>query len=482
MRLRFLIGIIISFIIIGIAGFVQAEVIANFVDKINPFEKLELAGYLKNETAFGFQRDNNDGLQKFKNVFDLKGNYKLNDSVEFYTDINYWYDAVYDIDDRYDSIPKKDRSVLVTPEDKYILKELYMDVLTDSVDLRLGKQYVVWGTTDGVRILDLVNPLDLREWTLKEFSDLRIPLWMLKAEGSITKNGGLQLLVIPDYEPNYYSPAGAPFALRSTIIGAEGAASPFVNVRTIDNKPERTLEDSKVGLRWRDVIETGMFSGLEYTLNYLHTYDSAAAYYVSTAPGFPVPIKLTRNAEQIEVWGGSFAKTITKGLAGDFGKGWTLRGEFAYITNGAMNYGTDRNIVSTVDVDQYNYAFGFDKTFLTNWQFSTQFIQMIARATEDFDHSKYTLLFGPTRGPLDKIENMLSLKVSTDFIHERLKPEVLVLYGDDNDWRLAPKISFEVNDNLIVAGGLNIFYGKEQQMNGQFDDQDQIFIETKYSW
>ncbi|HOX55053.1 MAG TPA: DUF1302 family protein, partial [Candidatus Omnitrophota bacterium] len=310
MRLKVLLGLIISFVIIGVAGLARAEVIGNFVDKINPFEKLELAGYLKNETAFGIAKEN-DGWQKFKNVFDLKGNYKLNDSVEFYTDINYWYDSVLEIDDRYDSISKKDKSVLRRPEDKYILKEFYVDVLTDAVDLRAGKQYVVWGTTDGVRILDLVNPLDLREWTLKEFSDLRIPLWMLKAESSITKNGGLQLLVIPDYEPNYYPPAGAPFALRSTVIGAESAASPFVSVRTIDNKPERTLEDSKIGLRWRDVVETGMFSGLEYTLNYLHTYDSAATYYVSTAPGFPVPIKLTRNAEQIEVWGGSFAKSIT---------------------------------------------------------------------------------------------------------------------------------------------------------------------------
>ncbi|MDD2653551.1 MAG: DUF1302 family protein [Candidatus Omnitrophica bacterium] len=481
MRLKVLLGLIISFVIVGVAGLARAEVIGNFVDKINPFEKLELAGYLKNETAFGIAKEN-DGWQKFKNVFDLKGNYKLNDSVEFYTDINYWYDSVLEIDDRYDSISKKDKSVLRRPEDKYILKEFYVDVLTDAVDLRAGKQYVVWGTTDGVRILDLVNPLDLREWTLKEFSDLRIPLWMLKAESSITKNGGLQLLVIPDYEPNYYPPAGAPFALRSTVIGAESAASPFVSVRTIDNKPERTLEDSKIGLRWRDVVETGMFSGLEYTLNYLHTYDSAATYYVSTAPGFPVPIKLTRNAEQIEVWGGSFAKSITKGLVGDFGKGWTLRGEFAYIANGAMNYGTDRNIVSTVDVDQYNYALGFDKTCLTNWQFSTQFIQMIAKSKEDFDDNKYTLLFGPTRGPLDEIENMITLKVSTDFIHERLKPECLILYGDDNDWRLAPKISFEVNDNLIVAAGLNFFFGKETQMNGQFDDSDQVFLETKYSW
>ncbi|MBM3248220.1 MAG: hypothetical protein FJZ10_02200 [Candidatus Omnitrophica bacterium] len=485
MRIRVLIGFIISVIVVGAAGLTQAEVISNFVDKINPFEKLELAGYLKNETAFGFA-DEHDELQKFKNAIDLKGNYKLNDSVEFYTNINFWYDAVYDIEGRFNDLTDKvKKSQLTMPEDKHIIRELYMDVYTDAVDLRLGKQFVVWGTTDGVRILDLVNPLDYREWTLKEFSDLRIPLWMLKAEGGITKNSGLQLLLIPDYEPNYYPPADAPFALRATVIGAQ--ATPGVTVKTIENKPERTVENTKVGLRWRDVIEEGMFSGLEYTLNYLHTYDSAASYYVAVAAPPPV-ITLSRNAEQIEVFGGSFSKTITKGLVGDFGKGWTLRGEFAYISNGAMNYGKDKyndgteDIEGTVDVDQINYAFGFDKTFLTNWQFSTQFIQLISKPKEEFDQSKYTLLFGPTRGPLDKFENLITLKVSTDFIHERLKPEVLVIYGDDNDWRISPKVSFEVNDNLILAGGIHIFEGRPQHLHGQLDDLDQIFIETKYSW
>ena len=67
-------------------------------------------------------------------------------------------------------------------------------------------------------------------------------------------------------------------------------------------------------------------------------------------------------------------------------------------------------------------------------------------------------------------------------MHERVKPELLILYGDDNDWRISPKVSFEVNDNWLLTTGVHIFEGKETQLNGQFDDNDQIFIETKYSW
>ena len=107
---------------------------------------------------------------------------------------------------------------------------------------------------------------------------------------------------------------------------------------------------------------------------------------------------------------------------------------------------------------------------------------MIADTTEEFDTDRYTLLFGPTRGPLDDVETILTVRLATDFAHDRVKPEVLVIYADDNDWRISPKVSFEINDNWTVTTGLQVFEGKEQHLNGQFDENDQAFFEAKYSW
>jgi hypothetical protein len=467
----------------GAASASAAEVIGNFIDKINPFEKLALSGYFKNETSVGL-RGTTKEFMKINDIADLKANYVFNDSIEFFAELKTWYDSAYDAEGRFRDVSHKEKNIkLRMPIKTEWLRECYFDVYTPKLDLRLGKQQVVWGTTDGVRILDMVNPLDYREWTLQPYSESRIPLWMLKAETELAMNSYLQLLLIPDYEPNYYAPAGSPISLRTVVIGAESAANPFVNVTTIDERPERKLENTKIGLRWRNVVEAGLLSGLEYTLNYLHTYDFASSSYTRVTYGFPVQIELTRRAEQVDVLGFSFAKSITKGIIGDFAKGWTVRGEFAYIKNGAMNYGTDREIIGTVDVDQYNYALGFDKNLVDNWAISCQFIQLIADSKDKFrSNDNYTLLSGPTRGPLDKTETMATFKISTSFMYERLKPELLILYGDDNDWRLSPKIEFEANDNLSFAAGFHFFEGKETQLNGQFDDNDQFFLETKYSW
>ena len=39
--------------------------------------------------------------------------------------------------------------------------------------LRIGKQQIVWGETDGMKLLDVVNPQNFREFILEEFDESR---------------------------------------------------------------------------------------------------------------------------------------------------------------------------------------------------------------------------------------------------------------------------------------------------------------------
>lgn len=481
----------------GVSAFEEDRgIVYKFWKKILPFDdRLELGGFVKNETSVHLA-GGLDEFMKLNNVIGLKTNYRITDWLELFTYYRWFWDGVYTVeDDRYRDVSFEDvNRKLRMPEKTRWLRECYLDIYTDRLDIRAGKQQVVWGTADGVRILDMVNPLDYREWTLKEYVETRIPLWMINIEGELLMDGHLQLLLIPDYQPNYYAPAGAPFTLRTVNIGGQAAANwtqAGGTVQTIDDKPGKQLKNTKIGVRWQNII-----GGWDYTLNYLHTYDFASSYYVSSTFAFnpvlgrvmPDRLVLNRKAEQIDIFGGSFSKTLTEGFLANFLKGWTLRGEFAYIKNGAMNYGIDEKIDGTVDVDQYNYCLGFDRNFWTNWLFSYQFIQFIAHNTEDIPefytrtNTRNSLLFGPTRGPMDKVTTMMTLKIGTDFMHERLKPEILLIYGFDNDWRVSPKVNYEINDRWSILGGLHIFSGDEQGLNGQFDKNDQLFVETTYSW
>jgi len=62
------------------------------------------------------------------------------------------------------------------------LRELYIDTELAGAYWRLGKQQIVWGQADGLRVLDVINPLDFREFILPKFEDHRIPLWTANIE------------------------------------------------------------------------------------------------------------------------------------------------------------------------------------------------------------------------------------------------------------------------------------------------------------
>jgi len=113
-------------------------------------------------------------------------------------------------------------------------RELYVDTEAAGWALRLGKQQVVWGTADGIKLLDIINPTDFRELNQNAMEDSRIPVWMINAERDIGDNGNFQFVVsqaernkIPGLNPG--GDSGHPFIMKGvdTISGQVGG---FYNV------------------------------------------------------------------------------------------------------------------------------------------------------------------------------------------------------------------------------------------------------------
>jgi len=75
------------------------------------------------------------------------------------------------------------------------LRELYVDKTVGDWDLRLGKQQVVWGTADGIKLLDMINPTDWSEFNQNAPADARIPVWMINAERYLDNGANIQAIV-----------------------------------------------------------------------------------------------------------------------------------------------------------------------------------------------------------------------------------------------------------------------------------------------
>ncbi len=75
------------------------------------------------------------------------------------------------------------------------LREAYIDTTVDDWSIRAGKQQVVWGTADGMKLLDAINPTDYSEIAQNQMEDSRIPVWMINAETDIESGGSFQFIL-----------------------------------------------------------------------------------------------------------------------------------------------------------------------------------------------------------------------------------------------------------------------------------------------
>jgi hypothetical protein len=160
--------------------------------------RVEINGYIQQEASVGLSKsDEATGrlsqrgkLMSAYSSVQLETNFHIFRNVDFYTILNGWYDQVYNIRSETGSfrgyMPARDYMQSVWDKldrEAEVLREAYIDIHLKHFDIRAGKQQVVWGETDGLRLMDQLNSLDMRrEWATRDWEEIRIPKWMIKGE------------------------------------------------------------------------------------------------------------------------------------------------------------------------------------------------------------------------------------------------------------------------------------------------------------
>ena len=200
--------------------------------------ELETSVVLKNETAAFTQSGirtgeattaldttgEGKGVYKFENTAQVFLNGELGEESSWHGELKLTYDSKA-IDDYkgHENYSQQDW-----------LRELYVDTNAADWDLRLGKQQVVWGTADGIKLLDMINPTDWREFNQNAPADARIPIWMVNAEKYLDNGGNIQLLLtqaehnkIPGL--NADGDSGQPFVFKG-VDTITGQVNGFLNI------------------------------------------------------------------------------------------------------------------------------------------------------------------------------------------------------------------------------------------------------------
>ncbi len=327
------------------------------------------------------------------------------------------------------------------------LREFYLDTsIKDSIVI-LGKQQVVWGKSDGLKVLDIINPQEFREFILDDFDQSRIPLWTVNAEIPIN-DVTLQLLLIPDQTYHEFATPGSSYQFTSPVTIPPTPAAASVQIKPTIT-PDQILQDADIGFR------LSTFShGWDLTFNYLYHYDDTPVLFrtinVITSG---LNINITPQYKRTHMIGGTFSNT--------FGE-LTLRGELGYLTDKYISTTNPLDQDGVVKTGELKYVLGFDWYGFTDTLLSTQIFQ--------------TYLDRHVTGMIQQqLNTQITFLIKQDYMNETLHAEVLILQDIDyQDGMLRPKLTYEYNDEINVYAGVDIFYGNKDGLFGQFNKTDRF--------
>ncbi len=439
---------------------------------------LSINGYLKNETAFRF--DEPRSITKIRNIFYLDSEYRISSRSNFVFSGWAYYDLAYDLFD-YKTISGR----AVRDEDQPLvfvdnlrqekdspvadIRELYLDFFTENMDIRIGKQFIVWGVLEGIRITDELNPLDFRELILPDLLDYRIPLWSLKMDYYFSTSS-LELVWIPDIRFHKPAPQGSEWELLQRVPGT-------VEPDTYE------LENSELGFKFSSTLYD-----TEVSLSYFWTWDDFPVVFREIDLDSSQEPKFFPTYTRIQMFGATFVRQIGARI---------LKGEIAYVPDKffGLRNDVDRNNDRIVDSQgelrkkHIRWGLGLDfNAWGADW--SPAISQWIIL---DYDNGLIQ----------DEFDTSLTLFARKPLPrHSAIFELLAIALVNLEELYLNPELTFEVTDRFQIGTGLNLFFGNKSQFGvtpagnvanlntveqraqffGNFNDNDRVYATFKYTF
>ena len=309
-----------------------------------------------------------------------------------------------------------------------------------SMDVKVGRQILTWGTGDLLFINDLF-PKDYESFVIgRDVEYLKAPSDAVKLS-FFSDYANLDLVYTPQFDADRYI-NGERVSFFSPIAGGQvgGVAIPV-------DLPDYSFSDDELAVRLYRTI--GGFELAAYFYDGFWKspvgYDTGRALYT-----FP----------QLQVIGGS--------LRGPFGPG-ILNVELGYYDSTEDPMGSDPNIPNS----QTRWLIGYEMEVARQTTLGMQYYQEI----QD-DQTTYlaTLPTGMTARP--ETRDVLTARLTRGFLDQRLMANLFVAGSpNDKDGYVRADLSYTVSDALRLNVGINHFYGdSEQTFYGQFQDDSNAYF------
>lgn len=304
------------------------------------------------------------------------------------------------------------------------------------LDLKVGRQIVVWGKSDSIRITDVLNPLDLREPGVVDIRDLRLPVFMSRM----------------DYQVNQFNfMAAFIHEMRTPKL------PPFSSLYYPSEKklPKEDLPDASIENTEFAAAMNGYFSGWDLSFYMADLFSHTPR--IALKDGRPKRV---------------YDRIFFAGSAGNIAFGnFLIKGELAFL-DGLKFSATGNDTFLRVDG-----LIGVEYSGFSNMSIS---IERARRHINDYDSR---LKMGPSKVKED--EDQTVLRITRDFLNDTLKATFLSSFYDrpflDGGFNRLD-ITYDISDAFTAKMG-GIFY-ESGDRSGFYtiSDKDRIFAELSFSF
>ena len=333
------------------------------------------------------------------------------------------------------------------------LRELYLDLYFKNFDLRIGRQQVVWGKADGEFITDVVSPLNLSEFLLPDFDEIRTGVNAIKLDYYIG-NSTLELIWLSDFTPTEMPNSNSIWYIQPVF------PAPVTMDWSMANIPAN-LENSELFVKYSALTSKIDFEFMGgYTWDDNPTMHATKQFDMSSGSPILTGINITPEYHRLYLGGGSFSTEIL---------GLVWRGEAAYYNGKYFQTEDPLATDALIQKDYLHYLIGLDFN-IKDIKFSMQFIQ---EAILDYDDNMLN----------DEMQNTMTFVARYSILRETLHFELFSYIGLNNeDALIRPKITYDFDDSFSILLGSNIFIGDEEGRFGRYKDNSMAYMKLKYNF
>ena len=319
------------------------------------------------------------------------------------------------------------------------LREAYFDYAGRFLEVKAGRQIITWGVADGLRITDLISPMDYTEFMANDYDDIRVPVNAinLKYPGE-SFSAEVVFVPVPEY---FVLPTSDDNPWQMTALNGMQM--------DLSGTPAKRIKNSEIGGRLRFFLEN-----LDFSLTALHTYNKSPVTIASYNPQQQKAV-IKGIYEPLNVIGGDVSIP-----AGEI----VIRGEVAAY------FGEPIALKNSMDYryrSSFNALLGIDWYAGDNWTVMAQYMHKVIM--------DYREVLGTEQNT-----SMITARISKEVLNNTLKLSVYGMFDVDNvGFYVRPAADYLLSDQITLSLGADWLGGKRGTFK-TYKKNTQIWVKGKY--